>query len=61
MPDYPNPVNGLQLYRYVYEDWYCASCAKVNEKPVSFSTYQRIVPRNEARELYGYLLDGRKP
>lgn len=48
-------------YEYVYENWYCKSCDKINEKPVSFGTYLRIVPVSQMKELKQWLADGRTP
>ena len=51
----------LNLYRKVYSEWYCVSCDKSNEEPVSFSTYVRLVPQKEAEEMNNFLLEGRTP
>jgi hypothetical protein len=48
-------------YEFVYENWYCKSCEKINETPVSFETYFRIVPVKEMKELKLYLAEGRTP
>jgi hypothetical protein len=48
-------------YEYVYENWYCKSCKKSNETPVSFDTYFRIVPVNEMKELKKWIAEGRTP
>ena len=59
--EYPNPVNGEDLWRYVYKDWYLVSCAKSKEKPVSFDAYKKIATRDEVRTLFVYLTKGMKP
>jgi hypothetical protein len=48
-------------YEFVYENWYCKSCEKINETPVSLNTYIKIVPVKEMKELKQYLADGRTP
>lgn len=51
----------MSLYERVYRDWYCASCSKSDEAPVSFDTYLRGVPYEEALELSKLLDLGVKP
>jgi hypothetical protein len=51
----------IHEYEFVYENWYVKSCENVNETPVSFSTYLRIVPVNEMKQLKNYLAEGRTP
>lgn len=54
-------IKSIAEYEYVYENWYCKSCERINETPVSFETYYRIVPVNEMKQLKQYLAEGRTP
>jgi hypothetical protein len=54
-------IKSLAEYEYVYENWYCKSCEKINETPVSFNVYYKIVPVNEMKELKKLLVEGRTP
>lgn len=51
----------ISEYAEVYGNWYCKSCEKSNEIPVSFNTYIKIVPVHEMKELKSLLADGKTP
>lgn len=50
-----------EMYRNVYDNWYCVSCAKSNETPVSFEIYFKRALSSEVEIMQGYLLEGRTP
>lgn len=54
-------LKSIAEYEFVYENWYCKSCEKINETPVSFATYLRIVPVKEMKQLKSFLAEGRMP
>ncbi|MCK1999859.1 hypothetical protein MZM54_00495 [[Brevibacterium] frigoritolerans] len=54
-------MKSIAEYEYIYENWYCKSCEKSNETPVSFATYIRLVPVKDMKQLTSYLAEGRTP
>lgn len=48
-------------YKYVYDNWYVVSCKKIDEAPVNFDTYFRIVPEHEMEQLRELLNKGITP
>jgi hypothetical protein len=55
------PKTTYKDYIYVYENWYCESCKKSNEKPVSFPIYRKRVPFSQVQELKKMLDEGTRP